>query len=151
MNHDHMMALTEKMPMKIIPINGRDYVQRYYGGTDSGGVQTVFHRFLTEDSERHFHSHPWSAVSRIICGLYLEESLIGAVKMVNAYAPGDINRIKFDTLHRIIAVKPNTWTRLLIKPARLPEWFFIDDEGNKQFMKTSPIDWWMDCKTRENN
>ena len=149
MSHEEMMVLTEAMPMKTIKINGRDYVQRYYAGTDENGVQTVYHRFLTHDSERHFHSHPWEAVSTIICGRYLEESLQGAVKMVNAYAPGDINRIKFDTLHRIIAVEPNTWTRLLIPPARLPEWFFINDEGEKTFMETSPVDWWRDCECRK--
>jgi len=149
MSHDEMMEFTKKMPMKTIQINGRDYVQRYYAGTDENGVQTVYHRFLTEDSERHFHSHPWEAVSRIICGMYLEESLVGDSKMVNAYDHGDINRIKFDTLHRIIAVEPNTWTKLRIQPARLPEWFFINDDGEKTFMKTSQADWWRDCECRK--
>ena len=149
MSHEEMMALTAAMPMKTIQINGRDYVQLYYAGTDENGVQTVYHRFLTHDSERNFHSHPWIAESAILCGRYIEEVLAGAVKLVKTYSSGDVNRIKFGTIHRIIAVEPNTWTKLRIQPARLPEWFFINDDGEKTFMKTSPVDWWRDCECRK--
>lgn len=149
MNHKFMMQLTEKLPMKTIQIGNKDYLQRYYNGTDVIGRQHIFHRFLAADSERHHHSHPWSAQSFILCGSYVEHSLIGCVTMINEYKAGDCNKITPDAIHRIVSVEPNTWTRLVINPERLPEWFFIDDEGNKQFIKTSHTDWHLSCNPRQ--
>jgi len=37
---------------------------------------------------------------------------------------------------------------MIVRPERLEEWFFIDESGNKQYMDTSPIDWYLNCKTR---
>lgn len=141
--HDLLMNITFYLPCKTIAINDEDYLQRYYVG-EQLGFQFWLHRFLRNDSERHLHSHPWSATSTIICGSYTEQRAAGKVR----YMPGHKNQIGPDTLHRIISVEPNTWTFMVVSPARLPEWFFIDDNGNKTHMKTSPKDWHTEYKTR---
>lgn len=141
--HEQLLHITFHLPCKTIAINGEDYLQRYYLG-EQLGYQYWLHRFLRNDSERHLHSHPWSAISTIICGSYTEERSSTKLK----YMPGHKNNITPDTLHRIVAVEPNTWTLMRVSPERLPEWYFIDDQGNKTPMRTSELDWHTKYKTR---
>lgn len=141
--HDELMDITFYLPCKTIEINDEEYLQRYFLG-ESLGHQFWLHRFLRNDSERHLHSHPWSATSTIICGSYTEQRAAGKVR----YMPGHKNQIDPDTIHRIISVEPNTWTLMSVSPGRLPDWFFIDDNGNKTHVKTSPSDWHTNHKTR---
>jgi hypothetical protein len=136
--HDLLMKLSASMPLKTICINGEPYLERYYVDTDPDGTQHWLHRFLRNDSERHLHSHPWKATSRILAGCYKEERESGT-RWIRA---GDTNEIGPDTLHRIVKVAPDTWTYMRVDPARLPEWYFIDDEGTKTPMPTSEPEWW---------
>lgn len=148
MNHEHLMLITRTMPMKTIQVNGEDYLERYYVG-QKNGVQEWLHRFLRADSERHLHSHPWDADSTILCGWYQEEWIAANGKRVlTEWHEGDQNVITTVKTHRIVDVLPNTWTHMRVYAGREPTWHFIDDEGNKQIMQTSPIDWWKDCKPR---
>lgn len=141
--HDDLMHLTFHLPCKTIAINDEDYLERYYLG-EQLGAQYWLHRFLRNDSERHLHSHPWTATSTIICGSYTEQRTSGKVR----YKAGHTNLISPETIHRIVSVEPNTWTLMRVDQGRLPEWFFIDDSGNKTFVKTSPTDWHTSHKTR---
>ena len=141
--HDQLMRITFHLPCKTIAINGEDYLERYYLGEQLGD-QYWLHRILRNDSERHLHSHPGTATSTIICGSYTEQRDTGKIH----YKAGRKNNIGPHTLHRIIAVQPNTWTLMQVSPGRLPEWFFIDDNGNKTPVKTSPTDWHTECRTR---
>ena len=138
MNHELLMILTAHMPCKTIEVNGLPYLERYYVNTDTDGVQHWLHRFLRSDSERHLHSHPWSATSVILTGWYREQ--YPEIEVLRK--AGDINRITPETLHRIVSVGVNTWTYMKVQPERLDHWYFIDDEGNKQQMKTSEPEWW---------
>ena len=147
MTHDSLMELTKDLPMKQIDVNGAGYLQRYFVGEDAGG-QTWLHRFLTADAERHVHSHPWVGTSMILCGKYTEHlrKRTGLPHMpftdrTRYFAPGEVNQIWPETLHRIIEVEPDTWTLLHIKPGRQPTWSFFDDGGNEIVMQSSPEDW----------
>lgn len=64
---------------------------------------------------------------------------------------GEFNQITPTYLHRIIDVLPNTWTYMKVSPERIDDWFFIDDEGNKKFMKSSSADWYTNYPTRESS
>ncbi len=146
MNHEQLMEITAAMPMKTIQINGQDYLQRYFAGYTADGGQHWFHRFLRSDSERHLHSHPWNGNSFVLCGVYKEQSRgIACTHSGNdhfrTYRVGSCNKIYEQTLHRIIEVEPDTWTLMYVEAGRQPQWFFIDDEGNKKFMDSSPEDW----------
>jgi len=153
MNHEMLMETTKAMPMKTIMVNGEAYLERYFVGYSSAGFaddggQWWFHRFLRNDSERHLHSHPWEGRATVLVGGYKEQSR-GPSQDINDgqhdhfryYRVGQHNTIYPQTLHRIIEVEPNTWTLIHVKAGRLPQWFFIDDEGNKQLMDASPENW----------
>jgi hypothetical protein len=136
--------------MKTIQVSGEDYLERYFVG-EINGTQEWLHRFLRSDSERHLHSHPWDADSTILCGWYTEECITkGGVKFECDFGEKQINVITTDKLHRIIDVIPNTWTHMRVYPGREPNWHFIDDNGVKMQMKTSPEDWYLDCNSRGN-
>lgn len=145
--HELLMLLTASLPMKSIEVGGLPYLERYHVKTDPDGTQHWMHRFLRNDSERHLHSHPWTATSRILCGYYVEE-LPNDVRV--AMWPDSINEIAPEKLHRIVEVEPNTWSYMIVKPERLLTWAFISDSGARTPVLTSPPDWWKDCKTREN-
>ncbi len=138
MHHDLLMLLTANMPMKVIQVNDQDYLERYYVNTDLDGTQHWLHRFLRSDSERHLHSHPWEAESTILCGWYREQY----PDMEVLRKQGDVNHINPDTLHRIVDVKPDTWTYMKVYPGRSDNWFFIGDDGAKTPMRTSEPEWW---------
>lgn len=147
--HEQLMIITRTLPMKTIQVNGEDYLERYFLG-DSHGTQEWLHRFLRADSERHLHSHPWDADSTILCGWYTEEVLCGnnIDKRQITWNSGEQNIITPNKIHRIIDVEPNTWTHMKVYPGRESSWFFINDDGEKNEMKTSPTDWWKDCAPR---
>ncbi len=148
-----LRQLVKNAPCKTIEINGKPYLRRYYLGTLECGSQQWVHEFLTADGERHFHSHPWQAVSRVIVGCYVEQELIfvkdGHSKAYFTYLPGHTNIIYPDKLHRIHQIEPGTWTQLLIAKERLKTWFFIDETGKKTEVETSPTDWYMHEKPLE--
>jgi hypothetical protein len=146
--HDFLMQITKPMPMKIIVIEGQDYLERYFAYKKTDGTQYWLHRFLRSDSERHLHTHPWSATSKILHGCYTEEKIVGGIFISKKYNAGDHNIIEPETLHRIAAVEANTWTLMKVRPGRHNTWHFIDDEGQKTEMQTSPEDWWQECSPR---
>ncbi len=136
--HELLMVLTATMPCKTIEVNGEPYLDRYYVRTDDDGTQHWLHHFRRSDSERHLHSHPWEASSTILCGWYREQyTNIEVLRRT-----GDINHIVPETLHRIVDVKPDTWTYMKVMPGRRDDWFFIDDNGDKTSRATSEPEWW---------
>lgn len=148
MTHEQLMLITKFMPMKTIQVSGKDYLQRYYVGKNEHGNQDWLHRFLRADSERHLHSHPWHADSTILCGWYAEEVKGSHATFSKAWYAGDVNAIVPDRIHRIVDVQPNTWTHMRVYAGRESAWFFINDEGEKHGMQTSPVDWWKNCGAR---
>ncbi len=177
-----LLRLTVDMPMKQININGQGYLQRYYAGTFRDGSDLWLHRFLSNDGDRHVHSHPFEFQSVMLCGGYTEEFLTDdgskdhRVTLPNPYsnlhdlleeflvslkknfrpqssaflhaAGGAQNEIDIYDWHRICAVNDDTWTAVVVKPKRLPKWFFKNDEGELVDMLGSPRDWWKNYKTR---
>ena len=145
------MFLTENMPMKTIAINGNPYLERYFIQEDEQGRQHWLHRFLRNDSERHVHSHPWDAVSHVLFGSYTEQVKENdGLMFYYVYLAGESNSIPKNKLHRIVEVEQYTWTYMIVEPSREEEWFFIDDNDIKTPVKSSPTDWYKNCKTRSN-
>lgn len=146
--HEHMMALTANMPMKCIEINGEPYLERYFAHMLADGTQVWYHRFLRNDSERHLHSHPWSAKSQILTGAYTEQrEKHGDVVFVDRVV-GEENYIFEATVHRIVKVEPNTWTQMIVRPERKSTWHFVDENGKRTEMPTSPFEWHKDFQPR---
>lgn len=145
------MAMTADMPMKTIVVNGEEYLQRYFAHMLADGTQVWYHRFLRNDSERHLHTHPWFARSTILVGGYVEEREVNDKVIRMGYSPGDLNTIGFGTTHRVVEVEPNTWTMMIVSPGRQPVWHFVNDDGFKTEMQTSPFEWSKDFAPRGQN
>ena len=149
-----MMEITKSLPMREILTGGKPYLQRYYVGENRQGVQTWMHRFLSGDTDRHFHSHPWYADSTIICGAYVESSTLLTdldQHPIQRFDPGDLNMINPDTLHKISSVEPDTWTVMQVKP-NWTTWYFINKDGEIQEMgKTHGKKWWMNYGHRKSD
>jgi hypothetical protein len=127
--------ITRNRPYKVIEVNG-PYLRRVYMRTVLG-YQIWLHHFLQADSERHLHTHPWSAISIMLCGWYIEETPSGLWHRW----PWTAMRITPGRLHRIFDVEPGTWTLLIVGRRREPTWHFVDD-GVYTAVETSPREWW---------
>ena len=146
--HESMMALTAHMPMKTIEINGDPYLERYFAHMLADGTQIWYHRFLRNDAERHLHTHPWFARSTILVGGYVEDRDVDGRVVRVGYSARDTNAIGFCTLHRIVEVEPDTWTMMVVSPGRQPHWHFVEEDGSRTEMPTSPFEWSKDFKPR---
>jgi len=149
MNHESLMVMTAHLPMKIIPRgDGGIYLERYFLHKDSEGKEHWLHRFLSADSDERPHSHPFKAKSTILCGWYAEEVTTRSGSIMERHMTnGNINVIHPETVHRIAAVKPNTWTYFIVERCR-DSWSFIDKDGNEQLETASSPDWHLHHKTR---
>ena len=194
-----LLDLTANMPMKQINLESkytdnvpgaglvefaceRPYLQRYYAGTFRDDVDLWIHRFLSNDGDRHLHSHPFEFSSVVLSGGYNEEYINqGGAKIIRYAEKSDSifekldifidacqQPIKYDRpfsstflalarryksynvfdWHRIAEVESETWTAVLVRPQRLPKWYFKSDDGEYTDMKASPRDWWKNYKIR---
>lgn len=154
--------LVRSRPMRLIEINGEPYLERYYMGTVQGR-QIWLHRFVRDDAERHVHDHPWTALSIILTGGYTEQvaSLVTSgraparstllTRQHDRLAP-TINLIGASRMHRIMSVKPDTWTLMIVGPRHGKGWFFYsqtpDGVRARQPFSSTPDDWWRTAGTR---
>jgi len=149
---DDLTIATQHLPCKIIRKDGKPYLERYFQEQHSDGTQIWLHHILKPDPEELWHSHPWVAHSEILSGGYTEERYYNGHNkpFVIEYTcqQGETNFITPTCIHRIASVQPNTWTRITITPNRAKTWFFIDMQGNKTPIQTSPSDWWQYQMTR---
>lgn len=106
--NSRLLALTANMPCKQInlPANRDDagaffcdkefnyakpYLQRIYAGTTRDNKDVWMHRFLSADSERHLHCHPFQFSTWIINGGYTEQRLDRTTKEKESVFHGVIN------------------------------------------------------------
>lgn len=161
--------LTAKMPARLIKLDGRPYMERYYVG-QLFGVTFYLHRFVASDSERHLHNHPWTwGRALVLAGHYIEE----CVTDLSPNAPGGCvverrhvgwwNRVDGNHFHRLSWVKPGTWTlffhgkRARVGPNhRAKGWGFLELLDHyvvfQRFISASGSGpgWWLTAPTGEN-
>lgn len=112
-----LYRLTANRPCRLIQLDSGPYLERYYIG-QLFGLTFYLHRFVSADSERHLHNHPWRwGRSLILSGSYIEERVLDICP--HASSSGcmtETRRIKWwnvvndNTFHQISAAEPNTWT-----------------------------------------
>ena len=166
MDINTLKQLSSGMPCKTIPINGKPYLNRYYAGTFADGRDLWLHEFLTSDSERHVHSHPFIFRSIVLSGQYIEEREIAGMMAMVTRKAADMSDLEIITMiksvsmlpsqyailhgtrttvfdwHRIADVIPGTWTAMIVEPERLPFWYFRDGD-ELTAVKSSPREWWL--------
>lgn len=123
--------LTGRLPVRFINLDAGPYLERYYLG-QLFGITFYLHRFVSSDSERHLHNHPWGwGGSLILCGSYIEER---ALDLCPAAGPAGClterirrswyNQVNGNTIHRIHDAAPGTWTLFFHGPRQ-----FVDTPG----------------------
>ena len=167
-----LFNLTGRLPCRLIKPDGRPYLERYYVG-QLFGVTFYLHRFVSADSERHVHTHPWTrGGSVILAGSYTEE--IATDLCPHAGPAGSVletrrvrwfNAVGGSRFHRISDAAPGTWSlffhgeraRVNLGMTSKPKgWGFLE-QGHllgfqavtvfKPYASTSPLEWWHDAPT----
>lgn len=162
MQHEWLLAKTANMKVKQIkrsPIHA--YLDRYFVAYFLG-ITIYLHHFRDNDGDEALHCHPWWAISLILVGGYIQEwtkrfcSRIGWKSHVSSHNAPSVNFIGPDTKHRILKIRPNTWTLFIIGPS-FRGWFFykkyrVAGEKNMRVMAYQPHEltdgkrWWEEPK-----
>jgi len=130
-----LYKIAGNLPMRLIKINNKPYLERHYIGKFLG-ISFYLHRFISDDSERHLHNHPWAhSLAIVLAGGYTEERMHyldvkrGPVnKLISRYWR-PINYISGAAFHRITNPKPETWTLFMHSKVR-QNWGFIEHIGD---------------------
>ena len=115
-----LLALTARLPARVISDGNGPYLERYYLGS-AFGARAYLHRFLASDPDRGLHDHPWPwAVSLILAGWYIEQRRDGD------HVRRWLNVLTGDTFHRVVMPHGarEVWT-LFIHGPRCKEWGFL--------------------------
>ena len=127
-----LQKVSDRLPVRVIErTDGITYLERYY--LFSFWRWRVFlHKFLSSDPEEEVHDHPWTSVSIILSGSYLEYRWLGGELV--AKTRKWINFVKGETFHRVVLPKIPTdmadhkerecWT-LFIHGRRFKGWGFL--------------------------
>ena len=157
-----LFQLTANLPCRLIDLDGEPYLERYYLFSFRK-VTFYLHRFVSSDSERHLHNHPWGWGSALVlAGSYLEEKAVDICPQ--ASESGCVtemrvvrwcNSVNGNKLHRIHKAKPNTWTlfihgpRVVLSDGEFKGWGFvkrISDRGKDASLffpfPTHDTKWW---------
>lgn len=107
-----------------IVLGGELYLRRWYVAGLGTDCQVFLHAIRLPDSGRDLHDHPWDFSSRVIAGGYIEH-----VETYGEDGRSDCSarfvRVRGDEfdhmaehIHRIVSVKPLTFTLVKTGPAR---------------------------------
>lgn len=154
-----LYAVTARLPCRLIELDGKPYLERYWVGRLFGWT-FYLHRFVSGDDERQVHDHPWAtSLALILCGGYVEERLLalcpdyGWLSAHRRMFPGRINVIRARDFHRITRPRPETWTLFAHGP-RVKGWGFysrhsdvrcvlyhqpLDIEASKDWQLRAPL------------
>lgn len=139
-----LYAITAKRPCRLIDVEGRPYLERYYLGKFFG-VTFYLHRFIHGDGDRDVHDHPWRlSVAMVLAGGYVEERVTRispdgwAYKIRHLY-PGKPNIIRYRDFHRIRYTHQETWT-LFCHTRRIKTWGFLRTTDASGLLYHQPYD-----------
>lgn len=140
-----LFNLSGKLPCRLIDIDGNPYLERYFIGK-MFGITFYLHRFVSADTERNVHDHPWGwAFALVLAGGYQEERLQyfdlksdGWVSKNRNIHRGKINVINAPVFHRIGSAEPETYT-LFVHGPRIKGWGFLESFDLTDGRGTRPV------------
>lgn len=128
-------------PCRVIDSDGGPYMVRVYVG-HWRGWRMYLHRYDAADGERWLHDHPFSGLSLILSGGYVEEVLSHLGAESRGWRRRWFNWIPARKFHRISSVLPGTWTLFVHGPHR-HRWGFLDrvetEDGSLAWLYHNPF------------
>lgn len=133
------------LPLRIIPINGQPYMERYFV-CRFFGYTFYLHRYLSKDADRDTHNHPWRrSLSFVLSGWYIEHIVIDLCPHLANGVLTETRKVRWfnsipgNKFHCISWVTPNTWTLFIHSPRQtirpdseiLKGWGFLVPYNNK--------------------
>jgi hypothetical protein len=114
-------------PDQLIPQNGLPsiYMRRWFIRRDKERGNIYLHNILRSDDDRALHDHPWSSLSMILEGSYLEHTPAGVVRC----DAGRVIRRKADAQHRLELIDGAPCWTLFITGPKVREWGFHCQDG----------------------
>jgi hypothetical protein len=109
-----------------------DYMRRWILQTPLGTLR--LHHIMRPDDARDFHDHPWSFVSLVVWGWYIEERpgwpVLGELRpVIRRRRIGGLAHRRATDLHAITHVAPGgCWTAVISGP-RVRRWGFQTPSG----------------------
>lgn len=111
-----------------IVIDGRLYLRRYFLTPRWLPIRVFLHRIYLPDAGRDLHDHPWDFSTLVLCGGYEELVRDHGVEYTTTWWRWRRGFRAAEHTHRILTVKPNTWTLLFVRRARRM-WGFWPQRG----------------------
>jgi hypothetical protein len=155
-----LLAISGRLPCRIISDGDQPYLERYYLCTVFG-VRFYLHRFVGSDPDRGLHDHPWPwAFSIILAGWYWEQTRnkesLRRVRWFNFLTGDSFHRVILPSSQPLSCMAESDmqcWTLFAHRARDVKKWGFLRDKGqlgmvfqpyrypggkNKEWWKTAP-------------
>lgn len=138
--------------MRLFDADGRQFLKRWRL-IDTSRFGLYLHHITGPDPGLDLHDHPWRFVSLILRGGYIEETApardaSALARIADRYPPhdgltrgvvrgrraGTIQRTALHEAHRIVEVRPHTWT-LIVAGRKVRAWGFFQPDGWVDFRR----------------
>lgn len=122
--------ITRRNPHVVIGGILDPYLERWFVIPRNPIFNIYFHRFLRSDDDRALHDHPWSNVSILLKGHYIEHTIAqGGVHYKRVIGEGDVKvRLFGSYAHRIELFDGPVYTLFITGP-RYRDWGFHCPRG----------------------
>lgn len=127
--------LVLRWPHTDIVLEGKLYLRRYYMSPRHWKKRLFLHHIVLPDSGRDVHSHPWAFRSLILAGGYRElvvwptHRILKHLEINHSF--GALLNNPASHVHRILTVKPHTWTLVLTGKAVNVWGFWVKDASGQ--------------------
>lgn len=117
-------SITRRPPEFVIGGHDRPYLRRWWVIPRNPFFNVYLHQFLRSDDDRALHDHPWTNLSILLRGRYIEHTVAaGGIHRRQEYAAGAWKLRGPRYAHRIELHAGECWTLFLTGP-RIRAWGF---------------------------
>lgn len=128
---DRVTEKGQRPPDFLIGDQSNPQMKRWHIVTKNRAANVYLHHFLLSDEDRALHDHPWSNLSIILIGSYLEHTIsAGGIHVRTMRSAGDWKlRLSGKQAHRIELINGPCWTLFMTGPKYRDWGFHCPKEG----------------------
>ena len=132
-----------------VPVVERAFLKRWYVVPKNKWFNIYLHRFVADDDDRALHCHPWTNLSILLAGEYIEHTIdSGGVHKRAIYQAGDLKFRSAKAAHRVELIKSTIGHSLTggvtisFMPTKQPSWsLFITGPKIREWGFHCPTGW----------